>query len=497
MVAATSKNSSGETLRSTWSEQISNLSVRFQMWKSWTEITPWTFKISSMTSSESIDSGVPCNRILDDDLQSGSAEEKMMHVIIREMSGSAVSVFVEQEEPRDVGDKSTGTNYQYKLRICDVLGCNKPLDSLDEDGEAQGKQEHGVDECSQDFCTLPAVGELSVRLLGLGNINGPKRHQQRDDIIQHVERICNQGKRVDSVSDDDFQKEKDGVDPQQSEDLDFFLGHTPGCTVALVVAAADLVEAVLLWVDLAGVTIALVAVVARQTNTKRWLLVLERRRVLKVNRIPADLGKRVSAVVHVEAGNVWRPVAVRVAGGAPLTSFFGRNPWRVDVEVRGSASPVISAWHGKRLRRRRVDVGWNQHLLVSRQDGLAECNVFRGRVLHRGSALAIDTVVVVRDWRLELAIVVAVKSSFLGARVAVGGDFWIPLCHQLSRRTGVRTVVARGAGLVLGPAATIDVGDFDETLVGRERTLCCSLLVRVVDVLDGSRGGKHSKSEKD
>ncbi|KAH3665626.1 hypothetical protein OGAPHI_003814 [Ogataea philodendri] len=274
--------------------------------------------------------------------------------------------------------------------------------------------------------------------------------------------------------------------------------NTPCGAIALVGATAHLVKAVRAWVDLAWVTIALAFVVAGQTDTKGRLVVLERRAALEVDRVPADLGKGVSAVVHVETGHIWGPVSVWVGGGSPLASVLGGNSWRVDVEVGGSAGPVVCAWHGQSLRRGGVHVGWNQHLLVTRQNGLAESNVLGGRVLSGGSLLTVHTVVAAGDRSLELSVVVAVESSVLRAWVAVRGDRRVPLSHQLAWRTGVWTVVTWLARLVLGPAVAVDVGDLDKTFVGRERTFSSSFLMSVVRmVVDWHTGSQNSKSEKD
>ena len=130
-----------------------------------------------------------------------------------------VAVFMEQEEADDVGQQAAGTNDQDQLGIGNDRRTEHSLERLDQDGEAQGYEEDRIDEGAQDLCTQPAVCVLGVGRTVLGDVDCPKGDKQRDNVVQHVERVCNKRQRVDRVPDNDFQKEKHSVDHQESGDL--------------------------------------------------------------------------------------------------------------------------------------------------------------------------------------------------------------------------------------------------------------------------------------
>ncbi|KAJ0026522.1 hypothetical protein NQD34_017522, partial [Periophthalmus magnuspinnatus] len=67
------------------------------------------------------------------------------------------------------------------------------LDRLQDDGEAQRGQEHGVDQGAHHLRPDPAE---RVLVGGLSLLREPDRHEshdQRDDVRQHVERVRQHG----------------------------------------------------------------------------------------------------------------------------------------------------------------------------------------------------------------------------------------------------------------------------------------------------------------
>lgn len=216
---------------------------------------------------------------------------------------------------------------------------------------------------------------------------------------------------------------------------------TPSGTVGVgLLLVAHFVQAVLAWVDFACVTVTLAWVVTLQPNTIAWLCVGERTGALKVDRVPADLGEGVSAVVHVEAGNVWGPVTLCFVGGPPHTPVLGRDTRWVDIEVGGGAGPVVCAWNSQVVVAAAGHLGWNQHGLVTWEHRLAEGNLVASLVDSLGGTLALDTVVAVGDRLAQLTVRVTVQATVLRTWVGVGGDIRVPLSHQVAGLAGVLTV---------------------------------------------------------
>lgn len=110
--------------------------------------------------------------------------------------------------------------------------------------------------------------------------------------------------------------------------------HTErGASRAIPTTPHHLINAVNVRVDLARKPITAVPL-ADNLDTEIRHLVPERRRRLKIDRVPADLDKRVPATNCVCASHVRGPISVRIRRGAPYAGGFGVNPGGVDVVTK-------------------------------------------------------------------------------------------------------------------------------------------------------------------
>lgn len=143
-------------------------------------------------------------------------------MIVRAMAVTAVTVrvtvstvgmamVVEEQQANEVTSKTERADNNYQLGVGDLGDIDESLNGLHEDAEAKGKEEDTVDESTEDLCTLPAVREAVVGRFGR-ELDGPKSNDERHDIVEHVERVCNKSERSDGISGDDFDEEEDDVD---------------------------------------------------------------------------------------------------------------------------------------------------------------------------------------------------------------------------------------------------------------------------------------------
>uniref|UniRef100_A0A8B9LA37 Uncharacterized protein n=1 Tax=Astyanax mexicanus TaxID=7994 RepID=A0A8B9LA37_ASTMX len=96
---------------------------------------------------------------------------------------------VEQEKPQQVYDKSGHADPHHHPRVLDLVGVRVALHGLQQDGEAERRQEHGVDQRAHDLGSDPAERVLAGGLGLLGEAHGHQGHGERDNIAQHVEGV--------------------------------------------------------------------------------------------------------------------------------------------------------------------------------------------------------------------------------------------------------------------------------------------------------------------
>uniref|UniRef100_A0A3Q2R160 Uncharacterized protein n=1 Tax=Fundulus heteroclitus TaxID=8078 RepID=A0A3Q2R160_FUNHE len=96
---------------------------------------------------------------------------------------------VEQAEPQQVDEEPRGAHPGHHHRMVDLVGLAEALHGLQDDGEAQRREEDGVDQSPHHLRPDPAEGVLLGRLGFLGEPKRDQSHDQRDDVRQHVEGV--------------------------------------------------------------------------------------------------------------------------------------------------------------------------------------------------------------------------------------------------------------------------------------------------------------------
>uniref|UniRef100_A0A667XE98 Uncharacterized protein n=1 Tax=Myripristis murdjan TaxID=586833 RepID=A0A667XE98_9TELE len=84
-----------------------------------------------------------------------------------------------------VDQEPRGADPDHDLRALDHMRRGETLDSLQDDGEAQSREKHGVDQRSHHLRPDPAEGIFVCRLGFLGEAHGDQSHQQ---VRQHRKR---------------------------------------------------------------------------------------------------------------------------------------------------------------------------------------------------------------------------------------------------------------------------------------------------------------------
>lgn len=172
--------------------------------------------------------------------------------------------------------------------------------------------------------------------------------------------------------------------------------------------------------------------------------ITERHIRLNVDGIPPQLDKCFSTLGGIGSGDIGGPledisgglngdkkektyVANRLLLGTPDTGLLMANSRRVDVVaeaelarhrlwhwwdiLRGGPRPVV--WTRNSKNSFILNVRWNQHGLISRQDGLTESDGLGRVVLARHTAGAIVAIGSVRERLADLSVFITVKSAFL------------------------------------------------------------------------------------
>uniref|UniRef100_A0A8C3PUL5 Uncharacterized protein n=1 Tax=Chrysolophus pictus TaxID=9089 RepID=A0A8C3PUL5_CHRPC len=111
------------------------------------------------------------------------------------MAVSADAVVVEEAEPQQVDDEPRHPDGDDHQRLLDLVRLGEALDGLQQDGEAKGGEEDGVDQGAHHLGAHPAEGVLLGGAGALGEAHGHQRHDQGHDIGEHVEGVGQHGQR--------------------------------------------------------------------------------------------------------------------------------------------------------------------------------------------------------------------------------------------------------------------------------------------------------------
>ena len=110
----------------------------------------------------------------------------------------ATAVLVKQTETDQVDDEAHGAHPQDHLGVVDVLRLIETFQALNSDREAEGNQEHSIDQSSKNFRSGPAEGVFRP---GLGSHSDAEEcYHQGCDVGQHVEAVRHQSHGVSEVA---------------------------------------------------------------------------------------------------------------------------------------------------------------------------------------------------------------------------------------------------------------------------------------------------------
>uniref|UniRef100_A0A8C2ZU60 Uncharacterized protein n=1 Tax=Cyclopterus lumpus TaxID=8103 RepID=A0A8C2ZU60_CYCLU len=88
-----------------------------------------------------------------------------------------------------VDQEPRGTNSGDHQRAIDLLGLGEPLDSLQDDGKAQRREEDRVDERPHHLRPDPPEGVFVSRVGFLGKSHRDQSHDQRNNVRQHMKGV--------------------------------------------------------------------------------------------------------------------------------------------------------------------------------------------------------------------------------------------------------------------------------------------------------------------
>ena len=85
----------------------------------------------------------------------------IFQLIIAIFSALALAVATEEDQTKNINYESSDTYIYHAVNFFNLVVVRQSLNRLDEDGEAESDEEHGVDESTEHFSTCPAVRVLS------------------------------------------------------------------------------------------------------------------------------------------------------------------------------------------------------------------------------------------------------------------------------------------------------------------------------------------------
>jgi hypothetical protein len=101
-----------------------------------------------------------------------------------EVRAMIVIVLMEEQGADEVQGQANAANDQDQLGALDLLDKDEALDGLQEDAQAQGKEEGAVEEGAEKRRSSPAEGEVLRRGLAFSGMDGDKRDDEADKVIE-------------------------------------------------------------------------------------------------------------------------------------------------------------------------------------------------------------------------------------------------------------------------------------------------------------------------
>lgn len=156
-----------------------------------------------------------------------------MTVSSSSMTVPVSSMIVEQQQTHQIRGESQASHNQHQHRVGHDLGLHKALDGIEKDCDAQRDQEDAIDQRTQCFGALIAVGVgLGGGTASVGHLHRPQADAEGEDIVEHVEGIRHESERVHRVTRDELEHEKARINHQEDDDPAGF-GERHGVGVVL------------------------------------------------------------------------------------------------------------------------------------------------------------------------------------------------------------------------------------------------------------------------
>lgn len=129
------------------------------------------------------------------------------------LSAVRMTVSSKYHKSDQVRGEAEAANNQDDLRVRNLGRVEEARNCFENDGDAEGDQEDGIEEGAQNLCAQPAVRVLVGGCL-LSEVDGPQADEQRYDVVEHVEGIGHQRQGVDQETGDQLDEEERRADPE-------------------------------------------------------------------------------------------------------------------------------------------------------------------------------------------------------------------------------------------------------------------------------------------
>lgn len=121
---------------------------------------------------------------------------------------AASAVSVKETEPEQVYQQPRGTHRDHHHGLFYLMWLGKALDGLQDDGETERGEEHGVHQRAHHLGPDPPERVLVGGLGLFGEAHRHQRHDQRDNVRQHMKRVRQHRKRRRDPADHHLHDEK-------------------------------------------------------------------------------------------------------------------------------------------------------------------------------------------------------------------------------------------------------------------------------------------------
>uniref|UniRef100_A0A8B9FZN1 Uncharacterized protein n=1 Tax=Amazona collaria TaxID=241587 RepID=A0A8B9FZN1_9PSIT len=107
---------------------------------------------------------------------------------------------LEDEQPHQVDGEPEGADDEHQLRVVDGLRPGEAQDGLDENGEAERGEEHGVAEGPHRLSAAVAVSGAGAAAAATGDAPRGETDAEGDEVREHVEGVGHQRDGVAQVA---------------------------------------------------------------------------------------------------------------------------------------------------------------------------------------------------------------------------------------------------------------------------------------------------------